>query len=140
MLQRSRGLALVREHLLNQSVSVVDLGVGSFLTISFHGTTVKFWIYLAAWNVSKGQAMLVACEDERDVIALRVQQLVGRTVNETRLDACNNMRLGMDDELSLNILGTNTDDSPWLLFDEGNWFLGANTDGTFSFEREGGAS
>ncbi|MBE7324212.1 hypothetical protein IEQ44_06065 [Nocardioides sp. Y6] len=133
-MDRSRALAHCHDHVLGRRILHIEIGIGTHLTFSFEDTDVKLWMYMSAWNISSSDGMVLACEDDRTTFPEKLGTLVGLTITLFEADRCNNLTLGLGNEVILRALATFSDEDAWMLLESGAWFLGAGPNGQFVME------
>jgi hypothetical protein len=79
-------------HIIGLKVSDVDLGHGSFLTMSFNAVDSLqndgyfLWIYCTGWTLCDQTSILLANEDPRDYIASNIKIIENSIVSQLNVD------------------------------------------------------
>lgn len=132
-LSHDDGALLLKRHVGGAVVSDIEQGIGTMWTLSFEASTVRLWIEMCAWYLTDHVGYVVGCEDPRDAILAGVERLVGARVTEVVLGPVNDLAVSFG-TLTLSSIPIYRDECAWTLFDPAEWFMGAESSGSFSLE------
>lgn len=136
---RDKQLRAILDALIGKPVTQVQLGHGSFLTFDFgqlmQETTISkngrvsihwfgewhLWVYMCAWRIDKNDTPFVSCEDDRIIIADKVQALQGTSIVKYEiLNIAYDTKFYFGDNFTVTLFGIYTADPAcvaWYLYD-----------------------
>lgn len=136
MNKKDFSIADILNRLVGQKVSACQLGHGSMFSIDLgiltteHIPTKKriiksymrgewhLWVSMCAWRIDKDNKPLIAADDEREIIAEKLQLLVGTTLTQYEiLNTALDTKFYFDSTISLILFNMNTQNAKqWMLF------------------------